>query len=106
VWQNDQRVEIVTTGTGKVRSYDTTGKLLWELKGMTSIHAVTPIAAHGLVFVSSGYFTDPLRPVYAIKPGASGDISLKTGETSNTFVAWSNPTLASAYPSPLIVGDQ
>src|SRR5438552_6333688 len=73
---------------------------------MTSIHAATPIASQGLLFVSSGYFNDPLRPVYAIKPGASGDISLKTGETSNTFVAWSNPTLASAYPSPLIVGDQ
>jgi outer membrane protein assembly factor BamB len=105
VWHNDQRTEIVTTGTKKVRSYDTSGRLLWELAGMTSIHAVTPVASHGLLFVSSGYFPDNPRPTYAIRPGASGDISVKPGETS-TFVAWSHPTLASAYPSPLVVGDQ
>jgi outer membrane protein assembly factor BamB len=106
VWQNQQRTEIVTTGTRKVRSYDTNGNLLWELAGMTSIHAVTPVAGHGLLFVSSGYFPDSPRPTYAIRPGASGDISLKAGETSNEFIAWSNATLASAYPSPLVLGDQ
>ena len=106
VWQNEQRTEIVTTGTRKVRSYDTSGNLLWELAGMTSIHAVTPVAGHGLLFVSSGYFPDNPRPTYAIRPGASGDISLKAGETSNEFIAWSNATLASAYPSPLVLGDQ
>jgi outer membrane protein assembly factor BamB len=106
VWQNERRTEIVTTGTKKVRSYDTNGRLLWELAGMTSIHAVTPVAGHGLLFVSSGYFPDNPRPTYAIRPGGSGDISLQAGETSNAFIAWSNPTLASAYPSPLVVGDQ
>jgi len=80
--------------------------LLWELAGMTSIHAVTPLSSHGLLFVSSGYFPDSLRPTYAIKPGATGDISLKGDERANAFIAWSHPTLASAYPSPIVVGDQ
>ncbi len=106
MWQNERRTEIVTTGSKKVRSYDMSGTLLWELTGMTTIHAVTPIASHGLLFVSSGYFPDTPRPTYAIRPGASGDISPKAGETSNAFIAWSNPTLASAYPSPLVVADQ
>jgi outer membrane protein assembly factor BamB len=106
VWQNDRRTELVTTGTRKVRSYDTDGRLLWELAGMTSIHAVTPVAGQGLLFVSSGYFPDNPRPTYAIRPGATGDISLKAGESSNAFIAWSNPTLASAYPSPLVFGEQ
>jgi len=106
VWDNEQRTEIVTSGTKGVRSYDTSGRLLWQLAGMTSIHAVTPIASHGLLYVSSGYFPDSKRPTYAIRPGASGDISLKGEERSNAFVAWSNPTLASAYPSPMVVGDQ
>ena len=106
VWQNERRTEIVTTGTKKVRSYDVSGRLLWELTGMTAIHAITPVAGHGLLFVSSGYFPDNPRPTYAIRPGGSGDISLAPGETSNAFVAWSNPTLASAYPSPLVLGDQ
>ncbi|MGH9386667.1 MAG: PQQ-binding-like beta-propeller repeat protein [Vicinamibacterales bacterium] len=106
VWRNDRRTEIVTTGSKRVRSYDTSGKQLWELAGMTSIHAVTPFSSHGLLFVSSGYFPDSLRPTYAIKPGAAGDISLKGEERSNAFIVWSHPTLASAYPSPLVVGDQ
>jgi outer membrane protein assembly factor BamB len=105
VWQNELRTEIVTSGTKKVRSYDTSGKLLWELTGLTTIHAVTPFASHGLLFVSSGYFPDPVRPTFAIKPGASGDISLNAEQTTNQFVAWSHPTLAPAYPSPLVVGD-
>ena len=72
VWENATRTEIVTTGTKGVRAYDTSGKLLWQLTGMTSIHAVTPMASHGLLFVSSGYFPDSKRPTYAIRPGASG----------------------------------
>jgi hypothetical protein len=40
--------------------------------------------------------------VYAIRPGASGDISLAPDQTSNAFVVWSNPTLAAAYPSGLV----
>ena len=80
IWQTGQRTEIVTTGTRKVRSYDTNGALLWEFAGMTSIHAVTPVASHGLLFVSSGYFPDTPRPTYAIRPGARGDISLEAGE--------------------------
>lgn len=105
VWQNGLRTEIVTTASSRVRSYDTNGKLLWELKGMTSLHAATPIASGGLLYVSSGYPTDPVRPVYAIRPGASGDITLPQGARTNDYVAWSHPTLAASYPSGLVAGD-
>ena len=37
VWENEKRTEIVTSATGKVRSYDLDGKLLWQLGGMSSI---------------------------------------------------------------------
>ena len=52
VWEHDGRTEIVTSGTGKVRSYDLTGTLLWELKGMSSISIPTPFDRHGLLFIS------------------------------------------------------
>src|SRR5262249_43481704 len=57
------------------------------------------------LFVSSGYPADSVRPVYAIRPGATGDISLKKDETSNDFVVWSNPALGTYNPSPLVYGD-
>jgi len=105
VWQNNLRTEIVTTASNRVRSYDTTGKQLWELAGMTSIHAATPIASGGLLYISSGYPTDSVRPVYAIRPGAAGDITLASGQRSNDYVVWSHPTLAGSYPSGLVAGD-
>jgi outer membrane protein assembly factor BamB len=105
VWQNERRTEIVTAGSDRVRSYDTSGKLLWELSGMSTITIPTPFSRHGLLYLSSGYIADPLRPAYAIRPGASGDISLKEGETSNEYIAWSLPTGAPYNPTPLVHGD-
>ena len=69
-----------------------TGRLLWEMDGRMSWAAIpTPFASEGLVYVNSGYFRDEHRPAYAVRPGASGDISLRDGEQSNEFVAWYQP---------------
>jgi outer membrane protein assembly factor BamB len=105
VWENEKRTEIVTPGSGKVRSYSLDGKLLWELGGMSSITIPTPCAAHGLVYVSSGYVMDRKKPLLAIRPGASGDISLKPDETSNPSVAWCQKMAGPYNPSPLVYGD-
>jgi len=105
VWENDRRTELVTTGSDKVRSYDLNGTLLWELAGMSSITIPTPFASHDLLFISSGYVGDQLRPTYAIKPGGSGDISLKPAATTNDSIAWSLPTIAPYNPTPLVYGD-
>ncbi len=106
VWENEKRTEIVTAGSNRVRSYDLDGKLLWELKGMSIISIPTPFAAHGLLFVTSGYVLDPKsKPVYAIRPGAEGDITLKAGETANKWVAWSLPQAGPYHPTPLVHGD-
>ena len=102
VWENDLRTEIVTPGTGAIRSYDLDGKLLWSLRGMSSITIATPYASHGFLFVTSGYVGDKVRPIYAIKPGASGDISLDDEATSNEFIAWSLPQAAPYNPSTLV----
>ena len=77
IWNSGKRTEIVTPGTTKVRSYDLDGKLLWELGGMSSIAIPTPFSKYGLLYITSGYVGDQVRPVFAVKPGAKGDISLK-----------------------------
>ena len=101
LWENGQRTELITPGSRAVRSYDLDGTLLWSLRGMSSIAIPTPFAGGGLLFVSSGYVGDKLRPLYAIRPGASADITLKPGETNNQFIAWSNPVGGPYNPSPL-----
>ena len=101
VWEPGQRTELITSGSRAVRSYDLDGKLLWSFRGMSNIVIPTPLAGGGLLFVSSGYVGDKLRPLYAIRPGAGGDITLKPGETTNEFIAWSNPVAGPYNPSPL-----
>ena len=105
IWQNEKRTELITCGTKKVRSYDLDGKLLWEFGGMSSIVIPTPFSKFGLLYIGSGYVGDKVRPLFAIKPGAAGDISLKPGETNNEFIAWYQPTAAPYNPSPLVYGD-
>ncbi|HUE87931.1 MAG TPA: PQQ-binding-like beta-propeller repeat protein [Vicinamibacterales bacterium] len=105
VWEHDGGAQIVTSGSDKVRAYDLEGRLKWELKGMSSIAIPTPFAAHDLLFISSGYVGDALRPMYAIRPGAAGDISLKAGESANAHIAWSHPQLGSYNTTALVYGD-
>ena len=109
VWKNAIRTEIVTPGTGKVRSYDLDGKPLWSLERMSSITIATPYEHDGLLYVSSGYIGDQnARPIYAIRPGAMGDISLgdDEDETSNDYIAWSQPFAAPYNPTTIIYEDR
>jgi len=105
IWENEQRTEIVTPGTKWVRSYDLNGKLLWQFTGMSSISIPTPFSKYGMVYIASGYVGDQIRPVFAVRPGASGDITLKADEKSNQYVAWYQPQAGPYNPSPLIYGD-
>jgi outer membrane protein assembly factor BamB len=103
VWITPQRTEIVAIGTGTTISYGTDGTELWRLKGTTQANP-TPIEGEGLLFIGTGSQGESNRPLFAVKPGASGDISLKPGETSGAFVAWYQPRAAAYTSSPLVLG--
>jgi outer membrane protein assembly factor BamB len=105
VWENEQRTEVITAGTDQVRAYGLDGELLWHFGGMSSIAIPQPFAAHGLLYVSSGYIGDQRRPVYAIRPGATGDITLGEGSNSNEWIVWFLPQAGAYNPTPLIYGD-
>ena len=105
IWQNNLRTEIVTSGMNRIRSYDLDGTLLWDMDGRMSWAAIaTPFSSHGLVYVNSGYFQDFHKPVYAIRPGAVGDITLEEGKVANEYVAWYQPRAGNYNTSPLIYG--
>jgi outer membrane protein assembly factor BamB len=105
VWVTAQRTELVVPGRQRVRSYGLDGTLLWELGGMSSIVIPTPLAHQGLLYVCSGYVGDKTRPVFAIRPGARGDIGLKPEEDHNAWVAWRQPAAGPYNPSPLGYGE-
>lgn len=101
VWKNSLRTEIVTIGKGHVVSYSTDGKELWRLRGMTQA-TPSPVANSGLLIVGSGSQGETTRPVYAIKPGASGDISQAEGQPKSEFIAWFLPRFSAYTGSPLL----
>lgn len=104
VYEGKTRAEIVTAGAKAIRGYDpTTGKELWKLGPMSEIATPTPFAALDLIFVTSGY--RPVQPIYAIKPGASGDLTLKENQTSSEFIAWSKDRGGPYMPTPIVYGD-
>jgi outer membrane protein assembly factor BamB len=106
VWQNELRTEIIAPGTGKTRSYDLKGKLLYEFGGASSITIAQPYSQFGLLYVSSGYVLDPKKPVWAIRPGASGDITLSKNESSNKHIAWCQKGAAPYNPTTIVYGNQ
>jgi outer membrane protein assembly factor BamB len=106
VWENSKRTEIVTIATKRVRSYDLDGKLLWEFGGMSSICIPMPVVAGDLLIIDSGYEFGKPRPLVAVRPGASGDISLEKGQTSNEFIAWWVEGAGSYHASPLVYQGQ
>jgi outer membrane protein assembly factor BamB len=110
VWKTD-RDEISTWGTPTVfnglvvtngptvRAYDAaTGREVWRLGPNSEVTVGTPVVGEGLVFVTGGY--PPVRPIYAVRPTAAGDISLPKDATSSDAVAWSN-TAGTYIPTPL-----
>lgn len=105
VWESEQRTEIVTPGSKFTRAYDLDGQELWRLKGASSITIATPYTAHGLLYVSSGYILDDKKPLWAIRPGANGDITLADNETSNASIAWCQKMGAPYNPTTLVYGD-
>jgi outer membrane protein assembly factor BamB len=103
VWVNAKRTEIVTIGPQLAISYDLDGKELWRLKGLTQANP-TPTEGEGMLFIGTGSQGESNRPLFAIKPGASGDISLTEGATANAFIAWFQPRASAYTSSPLVFG--
>ncbi len=104
MWESGARTELVTIGSNKIRSNAVEdGRLLWELRGTSGLVSQIPISKHGLLYAGAGYHYGPL---YAIRPGAEGDITLKDDETGSEFIAWFQKRGSSIHPAYLISGER
>jgi outer membrane protein assembly factor BamB len=99
VVESGGRAQVITSATGRVRSYDlATGELLWHATGMTANAIPTPVYADGLVFLTSGFRGNALMAVRLAE--AKGDI------TNSPAVVWRYDRDTPYVPSPLLSGDQ
>lgn len=91
------RDELVTPAADHVYGYDPqTGEELWQLDYDGYSVVPRPVAAHGLLFVCTGFNTPRLL---AIRQGGRGKLAASA-------VAWEEKSQIPANPSPLIVGDE
>jgi outer membrane protein assembly factor BamB len=103
VYRGKDRDELITNGT-TIRAYaPKTGKVLWTLGPNSEVTVATPVIANGLIYVTAGY--PPVRPIYAIKPGGSGDLSLPEEAYSSEAIAWSHDKGGTYMPTPIAYGD-
>jgi outer membrane protein assembly factor BamB len=104
VYTLGEREELVTNAPNLIRGYDPkTGKQLWQLGGSSKITAPTPIFTKQLIFVASG--RRPEAPIFAIRPGASGDITPGRRQRESEAIAWRKQQRGSYMPTPLVYGD-
>jgi outer membrane protein assembly factor BamB len=91
---------LVTNASKFIRGNDPrTGKELWRLGGSSKITAPTPFASDDLLVIASG--RGPERPIFVVRPGARGDLTLPGGRTSSDAIAWSRTARGPYMPTPL-----
>jgi len=92
--EHDDRTQVITSGTNRVRSYDiATGDLLWECGGQVTNPIPSPVLQDNLVYVMTGYRGYAL---YALPLSAKGDI------TGTSAIAWSRSEGTPYIASPLL----
>ena len=104
IYEGPTGAELVTHATKFIRGYDPlTGKELWRLGPNSEVTTPTPIVAHDLIFVTNGY--RGIQPIYAIKPGSRGDLTLPKDKDSSEAIAWSKTRGGPYTPTPIVYGD-
>lgn len=101
--ETKDRTEVVTNAAGYVRGYDAdTGNELWKLVMNSEVNVATPVLYDDIVYVTSGYA--PNRPVFAIKPGGSGDLTLPDSLDSGDNILWRKKRDGTYMPTPIAYG--
>lgn len=105
IYEGKNRTELIANGGRYIRGYDPlTGRELWRFSDSdTQVKMQAPLIAHDLIYITGGY--PPGRAMYAFRPGAVGDISLKSGEQKNDFIAWRASNGSPYTPTPIIYGE-
>ncbi len=90
IYTNKGNTYVAVNGYKLRAGYDfETGKEVWRMSGGGDIQIPTPITGNDMIYFNSAH--GPSSPIIAVKTDATGDITLKNNETSNSFIQWSIP---------------
>lgn len=104
IYEHDGAKRLAANGYKHIGGYDLrTGKEVWRMEGAGDIPVPTPVLADGLVFFASAH--GRAGPLYGVRTGASGDISLPDDQSSSEHIAWSTLKNYAYMQTPLVLGD-
>lgn len=104
IYAGEGKTLIILNGSPFISAYDfLTGKEIWKIGNVGDAPAPTAVVAHNLVYINSAH--GKFSPIFAIKPGATGDITLAADSTSSRQVVWSFKRGGAYMASPLVYGD-
>lgn len=97
IWNHELRTEIITISPGVAISYDVAGQELWRMTGVTPAPSASSFAYDGMLYLNAG----KTKSMYAIHPGATGDITPKNPTEESEFIAWVRPRAGTYIPTPV-----
>jgi outer membrane protein assembly factor BamB len=104
VWSNRRGAELVTNASQYARGYDpATGTELWRLAKKSEVTIPMPVVGRDMVYITSG--NRPIQPIFAVRPGATGDISLRPDEDRNAHIVWSKMRGGPYMTTPIVYGE-
>ena len=99
------RIQIVVNGWHETAGYDfATGRQFWKLDGGGDIPVPTPVFSRGLIYLTSAH--GKWRPLRAIRPEATGDITPADPGKTNAAIVWAHGRQGSYMQTPIVVGNR
>ncbi len=101
VYTDGPHSQIIVNGFKHIGAYDlTTGKQIWKMTGGGDIPVPTPVVSDGLIYITNAH--GRMAPIYAVRTGATGDISLARDQANNEHIAWSTKKGGNYMTTPIV----
>jgi outer membrane protein assembly factor BamB len=93
--ESQSRIQVITSATGSIRSYDlATGEQIWQSTGMTVNVIPSPVAAGGMVYLTSGFRGNAVQAIRLAS--AKGDLA------GSPAIVWTRDQDTPYTPSPVL----
>lgn len=101
IYSKNGKTQVIANGYMHIGGYEfETGKEIWKLSNGGDIPVPTPVIANDLIYLNSAH--GKFSPIFAVRPNATGDITLAPDSTKNQYIAWSIKRGGAYMQTPLI----
>ena len=101
IYSKDEKTQVIANGYTHMCGYEfETGKEIWKLGNGGDAPAPAPVVANDLIYLNSAH--GKYSPIFAVRPNATGDITLAPDSTKNKYIVWSVKRGGAYMQTPLI----